>query len=101
MHMRTFALCLVAVAAMICSGCATRTRDSLEDRVQISYFDRNGDGKVDLEKHLHPGVADADWELRDDDYDGRYEQRILYGFAVTESLVDRRIPTGVKIEKTR
>lgn len=44
-------------------------------------------------------MADADWELRDDDHNGRYERKILYGYAVTESVVDIRVPTGVKIEK--
>ena len=97
--MRTLTICLFA-AAVFLSGCANRDGDSLERRAQISYYDRNGDGKVDLEKHQHPGVADADWELRDDDYDGRYEKKILYGFAVKESPVDIRVPTGVKIERT-
>ena len=35
--------------------------------------------------------------MRDDD-DGRYEKKILFGFAVKESAVDIRVPTGVKIE---
>jgi hypothetical protein len=90
---------ILVVAALFC-GCATHRSDPLEDRAQISYYDRNGDGKVDLEKHQHPGVSDADWELRDDDYDGRYEKKVLYGFAVQESAVDIRVPTGVRIEKT-
>ena len=96
--MRSIILFLIAVA--VASGCATRSSDPLEDRAQISYYDRNGDGKVDLEKHQHPGVEDADWELRDDDHDGRYEKKILYGFAVKELPVDIRVPTGVKIERT-
>src|SRR3954468_20434895 len=90
---------VILTAAGLMCGCASRRGDTLEDRAQISYFDRNGDGKVDLEKHTHPGVADADWELRDDDYDGRYEKRILYGFAGKESAVDIRVPTAVRIEK--
>lgn len=90
----------VLIAMTLCAGCAKHSSDPLEDRAQISYYDRNGDGKVDLEKHQHPGVADADWELHDDDYDGRYEKKILYGFAVKESAVDIRVPTGVKIERT-
>ncbi len=98
--MRTLTIYLLAAATVFLSGCATRSGDPLEDRAQISYYDRNGDGKVDLEKHQHPGVADADWELRDDDYDGRFEKKILYGFAVRESPVDIRVPTGVKIERT-
>ena len=99
--MRTLAICLLAAATVCFSGCATRSGDPLEDRVQISYYDRNGNGKVDLEKHQHPGVEDADWELRDDDYDGRFEKRILYGFAVKESPVDIPVPTGVKIVRKR
>jgi hypothetical protein len=97
--MRTLTICLLAAASVFLSGCATRSSNPLEDRARISYYDRNGDGKVDLEKHQHPGVADADWELRDDDYDGRFEKKILYGFAVKESPVDIRVPTGVKIER--
>ncbi len=93
-------ICLFLVAVALSSGCATRSRNTLEDRARLSFYDRNGDGKVDLEEHQHPGVADADWELRDDDYDGRYEKKILYGFAVKESPVDIPVPTGVKIEKT-
>jgi hypothetical protein len=88
------------LAMALCAGCATHSTDPLEDRAQISYYDRNGDGKVDLEKHRHRGVADADWELRDDNYDGRYEKKIPYGFAVKESAVDIRVPTGIKIERT-
>ena len=80
-------------------GCASRSGAKLEDRTKILYFDRNGDGKVDLERHTHPGVADADWELRDDDHDGRYEKKILYGFAAGESAVDIPVSTGVKIER--
>ena len=95
--MKHVSVILIAVSLMC--GCATRSGDMLEDSAQVSYFDRNGDGKVDLEKHTHPGVADADWELRDDDYNGRYERKILYGFVVKESAVNLPVPTAVKIEK--
>jgi len=70
----------------------------LQSREQVLYYDRNGDGKVDQEKHHYPGVSDADWELRDDNYDGRYDKKIVYGFAVTESAVDLPVPTHVHIE---
>lgn len=86
------------------SACAadspTFSRERWEHRAKITYYDRNGDGKVDLEKHEYPGYADADWELRDDDYDGRYEKKILYGFAVRESAVNIPVPTNVKISRT-
>lgn len=70
-----------------------------EGKVQISYIDRNGDGKVDLEKHHYPRGADMDWEYRDDNYDGRYEVKVLYGFAVTKTPVDLPVATNVKVEK--
>jgi hypothetical protein len=54
---------LLLAASAFLFGCAGRG-DDLEKRAEVSYYDRNGDGKVDLEKHQHAGVADADWELR-------------------------------------
>lgn len=86
------------VVTVLCSGCTTRFNDPLERREQISYRDRNGDGKVDQEKHEYRGVADADWELRDDNCDGRYEKKILYGVGILESAVSLPVPTHVHIE---
>jgi len=85
---------LVATAGVMLS-CAASTRY----RQLVSYFDRNGDGKVDLEQHKYPGSFDMDWELRDDNYDGRFEKKVLFGYAITESQVDIHVPTGVEIEK--
>ncbi len=101
--MRISALGLLLLVTAFWSGCATHgdglaSSDGLASREQIFYYDRNGDGKVDAEMHKYRGVADADWELRDDDYDGRYETKILYGFAVKESSVDLPVPTHVHIE---
>jgi hypothetical protein len=96
-------ICLLLAALL--SGCA---QDSgplepisrrPEDVEQITYHDRNGDGKADLEKHHHPGWADADWELRDDNFDGRFEKKILYGVGVFETAVDLPVPASVRIEK--
>src|SRR3954470_20765575 len=95
--MRVFSLCLLLLAAFFCPGCATHTT-TLESKGQVLYYDRNGDGRVDQEKHHFPGVADADWELRDDDYDGRYERKTLYGFALTESVINLPVPKHVHIE---
>ena len=95
--MRVFAICVLLFGIALWSGCAGRI-GTVQSREQVLYYDRNGDGKVDLERHHFPGVADADWELRDDDYDGRYEKTILYGFAIVESAVDIPVPTHVHIE---
>jgi hypothetical protein len=92
------------------TGARVRVRDGLivtavaahkgnENRTeQVLYYDRNGDGRVDLERHHFPGVADADWELRDDKYDGWYEKKILYGYAVEQTAVHLLVPTNVHIE---
>lgn len=92
---------VLLLALVLAAGCATRSKsaDPLERRVLVTYYDRNRDGRVDLEKHTYPGFADADWELRDDDYDGKYEKKILYGFAVRETAVDLRVPVKVKISR--
>ena len=95
--MRIFSFCLLLLVAFFCPGCATHTT-TLESREQVLYYDRNGDGRVDQEKHHFPRLADADWELRDDDYNGRYERKIVYGFALTESVVDLPVATHVHIE---
>lgn len=79
-------------------GCAIHSSDPLERKAQVSYYDRNGDGQVDQKKHQLRGFADADWELRDDDYDGIYEMKILFGVGIVESVVNKPVPTRVPIE---
>lgn len=84
---------------MLLSGCVPLAADLPKIREQILYYDRNKDGKVDLETHHHSIIADADWELRDDDYNGRYEKKIDFGFGMKTSVVDIPVPMDVKIEK--
>src|SRR5689334_3085573 len=91
------ALTQLLLTASLWAGCAGQTA---VDRPieQVFYYDRNGDGRVDLEKHHFPKMADADWELRDDDYSGRYTKKVLYGYAVVESAVDLPVPGKVRVE---
>jgi hypothetical protein len=89
-------LSLILVVFLLFAGCASNSH-----RVQTTYFDRNGDGKVDLEKHQIHNMADGDSELRDDDYNGRYERKIMFGVGVFESKVDLPVPTNVRINKAR
>ena len=95
--MKPITLSLLLLGAVLWPGCATH-RGSEGGTGQVLYYDRNGDGKVDLERHHFPGLADADWELRDDNYDRRYEKKILYSYAVKETPVDLPVPTDVHIE---
>ena len=92
--MRAFSLLPFLLVVAFCSGCATQ-RDPLESPGRVTYNDRN----VDQERHHYPGLADADWELRDDDFDGRYERKILYGVGIIESRVDVSVPTNVHFGK--
>ena len=96
--MRLLGFNLFMVATTFCFGCTSTRNDSLARGEQITYYDINGDGKVDLEKHHYQGFADADWELRDDDYDGRYETKVLFGFTIITSAVDIPVPANVHIE---
>lgn len=95
--MRVFLFCLLLLGAFFWPGCTTQSTTP-GSREQVLYYDRNGDGRVDQEKHHFRGVADADWELDDDDYNGRYEKKIVYGFALTESGIDLPVPTHVHLE---
>ena len=79
-------------------GCA-RHSETLQEKEQVHYYDRNSDGRVDLEVHHFPRVYDADWELADTNFDGRYDVKTVYGYAVQKTAVDIPVPTGVKIEK--
>jgi hypothetical protein len=94
--MRIVGLCFLLLG-MFTTGCASHNVVQ-ETKEQVFYYDRNRDGEVDLERHRYPGTADADWELRDDNFDGRYEKKILYGVGVFESTVDLPVPTNVHIE---
>ena len=81
-------------------NCATLHSEPLNSRAQILYFDRNGDGKVDFEEHHFVRGADMDWILVDDDCDGKYDKKLLFGRALLISNVDISVPTEVKIEET-
>ncbi len=102
--MKWLALSLLLLGTLSWSGCAAHrgtgehTAQVGEHTAQVLYYDRNGDGRVDLEGHHFPGLADADWELRDDNYDGWYEKKILYGYAIKETAVHLPVPTNVPIE---
>jgi hypothetical protein len=99
--MRIVGFMMLVVGLVFQTGCATQKADTGVNtgvKERVFYYDRNHDGKVDLERHHYPGVADADWELRDDNFDGRYEKKVVYGVGVFESTVDLPVPTNVHIK---
>jgi hypothetical protein len=94
--MKKHSMFLCMTAMLLLPACALWTRQE-NDGYRIRYFDRNGDGRVDLEVHTFPGAADADWQLCDDNYDGRFEKRVVFGVGVSEQKVDLPVPANVRI----
>jgi hypothetical protein len=84
-------LLVLSFILLSCNGCVLQ-------REQILYYDRNGDGLVDLERHHFRGAADEDWELRDDDFNGRFEQKVIFGVGIIRSSIDIPVPKRVHIQ---
>jgi hypothetical protein len=85
------------VSAIVCSACATRPTGDHPEQYVTTYYDRNGDGRVDYEFHDIPGWADDEWALRDTDFNGRYDIRYDMGYPGGRSRVDLPVPTSVRI----
>lgn len=80
-------LFLLIVFAGCILGCSIRPAQ------RVIYKDTNGDGKIDQEYHANSG-ADMNWEMKDENFDGRYEKRIYHGFATEVTIIDKPIPKG-------
>ena len=65
----------------------------------VTYYDRNGDGKVDFELHHAPHAADADWALVDTRFSEYYDVHVDFGYAVTRERVHIRVPRHVHITR--
>ena len=89
-------LLLLLMIGLLAAGC-TSTKRTLEDRFVTTYYDRNHDGVVDFELHSLPGGADTDWALVDTHFSGRYDLKIIWGFALEKKQVDIPVPKGVPI----
>ena len=76
--------------ALVLIAAAVFSRLSIAENCDevVTYRDRNGDGAIDYEFHQYPCIDDADWELLDDDYDERYDIKIVYGFGPLRIKVD-------------
>ena len=69
-----------------------------EDCVKVTYLDRNSDGKVDREHH-DSCLSHSSFELLDDNFDGKYEVEVFYGWGPTKKTIDLPVPNDVPIEK--
>jgi len=90
---------LICTVTIVCSGCASRPSGEHSKKYVTTYYDCNGDGRVDYEFHDIPGWADDEWALRDTDFDGRYDVRYWMGPGGDRSRVDLSVPAGVRITK--
>lgn len=76
-------------------GCANLGLYGTQKKVE--YEDRNGDGRVDREVHLD-GSTNY-WVLVDEDFDGRYEQRVDIGcFHREVKAVDKPVAKPDKLK---
>jgi len=87
----------LALGSLLVVGCSPHGPRTFSHKT--IYLDRNGDGIVDMQQVRHKHLADADSDLRDDDFDGRYETKVVYGVGVFEEMVDFPVPTGVRISR--
>ena len=82
-------------------GCASHSSEralaEVDKRYVLTYYDRNHDGRVDLEFHHLPDGADADWAYCDTKFRGRYDLKIKWSYTIVMERVDLPIPTKVKI----
>jgi hypothetical protein len=99
--------------ALICSGCTTpatsrysggrspeQVAADLEKRYVTTYYDRNGDGRVDYQFDDIPGMADDERAFRDTDFDGRYDVRYDMGWPGGKTRVDLAVPAGVRVTRS-
>jgi hypothetical protein len=94
--MHRVAILCIAVALV---GCAPKSPSAIE-RGKITYYDRNGDGRVDFEYH-DLGGGDMDWALADRNYDGFYDIRLRYGIVLGIDRVHIGVPSGVSITRKK
>jgi hypothetical protein len=86
--MRRAHLMLIGAVFTVAGGCATPKRHA------VDYKDTNRDGKIDQEYHSYL-ASDANWELRDENFDGRYDKKISYGYGKDVTLIDKPVPHKV------
>ena len=96
--MRSIIAIALITAAIV--GCASHPERASPVTAQttdasiVTYYDRNNDGVADLEFH-DSGCCDRDWALVDADFNGRYEKRVQWSYALVTTAVDIPVSRNV------
>ena len=86
------------ISLFLLASCASTPHSTPElARWEITYYDRDHDGRVDFELHRPPGTADSAWAFSDTHFQGRYEVKLTYSYVTLRERVDLPVPTNVKI----
>ena len=88
---------------LMLAACAPRSAESVRATdvtgapSAITYYDRNSDGVADFELHELGYCDDCDWALVDADFNGRYEKRVRWSFALVKEAADLAVPVNVRL----
>jgi hypothetical protein len=79
--------CLI-LTTLLFAGCQSPHPSQGKPCYIVTKSDTNHDGQTDRVFYHAPGWADVDYELKDTNFDGRFDQRIDYGYTITYRVVD-------------
>ncbi len=88
---------IASLLVFVLCSCAAERSTGPDVAVVTTYYDRNGDDRVDYELHDHPTWTDDAWALADDNFDRRYETKYAWGFSGTRTRVDVPVAENVRI----
>ena len=77
---------LVVVCLFLSPSCLAENSD-----FEVKKLDRNNDGVVDLYECRFPMITDSDWTMRDDDFDGVFEKKDVFGEGYYEEDVSIKV----------
>lgn len=93
---------ILVLVAVVLSACATndpgRSNAAQPDSGTVTYYDRNSGGLVDFELHEAMHCDDCDWALVDSDFNGRFDKRVRWSFAIHQDPIDLPVPNGVSLK---
>jgi hypothetical protein len=91
---------LPLISLFLLASCASTPHNTPEiARWEITYYDRDHDGRVDFELHRLPGAAESAWAFSDTHFRGRYDVKLTYSYVILRERVDMPVPRNVPITR--